>query len=172
MKSTAGSKAEILKQEQPICTGLKGFWFHVRWKQEVSTLPGVWPCVPPWHLSVPSFLSPPTAVTSLSTLHVWAPLKWGEERILISQALPEDTKLRGHVPHRKHWRPARADRAGRGSTPDLTSRPSLPTEWCSLHRTQEEKCRHKSYTSFGVTDKHKFLGGPKSNDNESTDYLL
>lgn len=60
---------------------------------------------------------------------------------------------------------ADADGAGRGGTPDHTRRPSILIERCSLHRTQKENCRYKPYTPFGVTDKHKFLGGPKSTDN-------
>lgn len=62
MRSTAGRKAEILKQEEPICPGLKGFWLHLQWKQEASTLTGLWLCA--LVLICPFFISPLTAVMS------------------------------------------------------------------------------------------------------------
>lgn len=112
MRSTAGRKAEILKQEEPTCPGLKGFWLHLRWKQEGCTLTGLWLCVP-WDLSVPSFISP-YCCHVLLCCRLWAPLKWrklwrGPEAEptwdSISQKLPKDTKLLGQGPYWKHPRP-------------------------------------------------------------------
>lgn len=46
MKPATGRKAEILKQKEPISSGLKGLWLHLRWKKEVSTLMGGGACLP------------------------------------------------------------------------------------------------------------------------------
>lgn len=145
MRSTAGRKAEILKQEEPICPGLKGFWLHLRWKQDVSTLTGLWLCVP-WFLSVPSFISPLTAVMSFCAA-CWE-LHSSEEAL---ERAGSRTYLRFYFTKASQghqttgpWAILRApktyaDRASRGGPPDLTCRPSILTEWCSLYRTPRGK---------------------------------
>lgn len=112
-----------------------------------------------------------------STLHciLWAPLKKALERNL-KLNLPDSDFRKASQQYQTTglcatvWVPKSYRISGTClwvmSTPTSSGGLHIQTEWHSLHRTQLEKCRHKPYTCFGVTDKCKCLGGSETKDNQ------